>query len=519
MDEEDVDMYMANGHSEATARCAMSCVLCEVCWVVTEFLVDAEETGDFEIKAPRPKDLKRVQQDYPALMCTSCSLVVHVECLGVAFENSFTNRAILHQLSRTKSDWFCPVCVASKKNRFLHYGYQLWPEMMTRKEYEFRSLQVARRFKITNTSIENVENTFWAALHADSRGQATVLYASDLDSAEYSSGPFMSSYHKNSSWELRDLALSDKSVLKHLEGSQNTKGVTVPWLYLGSHLSAFCWHAEDQYLCSISYLHDGAPKVWYSVPGHQRALLEQAIAELLPDLAAANRDLQHHLTTMVDPLVLKNFGINVSRGVQRANEFIVTFPEAYHCGFNTGINLAEAVNVAFPSWIAHGLAALKSYALVRRPSVFCLKELSFRILQATDQSSPPTLSIDIMRETIQQAELLRAKGVPLLDSQAPKHDICADCYQIASFINCLCSDTAVRCLACAINSGTATSVRFRYRYDDLRNILLTKALPCGIATPKRRGRPRKSLTSPESCTPQKNLVSSRRSDRLKRPRN
>jgi hypothetical protein len=32
-------------------------------------------------------------------------------------------------------------------------------------------------------------------------------------------------------------------------------GVMVPWLYIGSCLSAFCWHIEDHALYSINYLH------------------------------------------------------------------------------------------------------------------------------------------------------------------------------------------------------------------------------------------------------------------------
>ena len=36
-------------------------------------------------------------------------------------------------------------------------------------------------------------------------------------------------------------------------------------LYFGMLFSMFCWHVEDNYMYSVSYLHEGAPKTWYGV--------------------------------------------------------------------------------------------------------------------------------------------------------------------------------------------------------------------------------------------------------------
>ena len=39
------------------------------------------------------------------------------------------------------------------------------------------------------------------------------------------------------------------------------------------------------------------------------------------------------------------------RAVQRPREFVISRASAYHSGFNSGYNIAEAVNFALPDWL------------------------------------------------------------------------------------------------------------------------------------------------------------------------
>ncbi len=60
---------------------------------------------------------------------------------------------------------------------------------------------------------------------------------------------------------------------------------------------------------------------------------------------------------MFSPTVLKTGNVLVTKGVQEEGQFMITFPGAYHFGFNAGFNCAEAVNFALDYWIEIGKKA------------------------------------------------------------------------------------------------------------------------------------------------------------------
>jgi len=96
----------------------------------------------------------------------------------------------------------------------------------------------------------------------------TVEYVADLDTEKFGSGfpkdpknPM--SHHP---WNINNLRnLKDSLLAFSLKGK--ISGLTCSWIYMGMLYSTFAWHYEDLMLYSINYMHTGASKIWYAIPG------------------------------------------------------------------------------------------------------------------------------------------------------------------------------------------------------------------------------------------------------------
>jgi histone demethylase JARID1 len=171
-------------------------------------------------------------------------------------------------------------------------------------------------------------------------------------------------YYKESWRNTNNIPWAPESVLRHVKVDIN--GINVPWMYYGSLFTTLCWHNEDNYLYSINYLHKGAPKQWYGIPGTKKDVegLEKVFKSFLsmkmrdvPDL------LNHinHITTMFSPCLLQNSEGPIYKLLQSEGDYVVTFARAFHGSFSMGPNIGEAVNFATHDWIAHGSGANERY--------------------------------------------------------------------------------------------------------------------------------------------------------------
>lgn len=132
------------------------------------------------------------------------------------------------------------------------------------------------------------------------------------------------------------------------------EGVNTAYLYFGMWKTTFAWHTEDMDLYSINYLHFGAPKSWYVVPPEHGRRLERLAAQFFHGSSSLCSAFLRHKMTIIAPYILKNYSIPFSKITQEPGEFMITFPYAYHAGFNHGFNCAESTNFALPRWIEYG---------------------------------------------------------------------------------------------------------------------------------------------------------------------
>ena len=132
-------------------------------------------------------------------------------------------------------------------------------------------------------------------------------------------------------------------------------GVNAPYLYMGMWRATFAWHVEDMDLYSINFLHYGAEKVWYSASAADGKRLEGIAASIFPNSANRCGQFLRHKMHIINPSLITARGMKLTRVVHRPGEYVISFPYAYHCGFNVALNCAESCNFASERWVPYGL--------------------------------------------------------------------------------------------------------------------------------------------------------------------
>ncbi|KAL7311869.1 hypothetical protein PS15m_009582 [Mucor circinelloides] len=207
------------------------------------------------------------------------------------------------------------------------------------KEYNLKDFQaVCDDFKINHfkktrqegsstVTEDECEREFWK-LVSDPNETCQVEYGADLHGSGFSTGDLMSD-----PWNLNAIPVAAQSLFR---GNKSDISDLMPRLYAGMCFSAFGWRNEDYYTGSISYMHWGETKTWYSVSEDDSAAFQNAMKKTVPELFKQQPGLLFQRATMLSPERLKKENINVYAVDQRPGQFVVVYPLAYHSGFNHG---------------------------------------------------------------------------------------------------------------------------------------------------------------------------------------
>uniref|UniRef100_A0A671RF92 [histone H3]-trimethyl-L-lysine(4) demethylase n=1 Tax=Sinocyclocheilus anshuiensis TaxID=1608454 RepID=A0A671RF92_9TELE len=412
------------------------------------------------------------------LLCDGCDDSYHTFCLIPP----------LHDVP--KGDWRCPKCLAQECGKPpVAFGFE-----QASRDYTLRTFgDMADSFKsdyfnmpVHMVPTELVEKEFWR-LVSTIEEDVTVEYGADIASKDFGSGfpvkngtfkvsPVEEDYLSNG-WNLNNMPVLDASVLTHV--TADICGMKLPWLYVGMCFSSFCWHIEDHWSYSINYLHWGEPKTWYGAPGYAAEQLENVMKSLAPELFESQPDLLHQLVTIMNPNVLMEHGVPIYRTNQCAGEFVITFPRAYHSGFNQGFNFAEAVNFCTADWMPLGRQCIQHYRSLNRYCVFSHDEMTCNIASKAD-SLELELASAVQKDMcamMLEEKMLREKVYKLgvWHSQQVDYDLlpdeerqCAKCRTTCylSAITCPCSPDQLVCLYHIedLCSCPARSYTLNYKY-------------------------------------------------------
>ncbi|OJJ48513.1 hypothetical protein ASPZODRAFT_93250 [Penicilliopsis zonata CBS 506.65] len=306
------------------------------------------------------------------LVCDSCENGYHRHCLDPP-------------LSTTPGyDWHCPKCLVGTGEFGFEEGGVYSLKQFQEKANNFKKNYFASKMPfdpVLNThrreSEDDVEREFWRLVE-NLTETVEVEYGADIHSTTHGSGfPTVERNPLNpysvDPWNLNVLPFHGESLFRHTKS--DISGMTVPWVYVGMCFSTFCWHNEDHYAYSANYQHFGATKTWYGIPGSDAEAFEEAMRQAVPELFESQPDLLFQLVTLMPPDQLRKAGVNVYALDQRAGQFVITFPQGYHAGFNHGFNFNEAVNFAPVDWEPFGAAGVERLQAFRRHPCFSHDEL------------------------------------------------------------------------------------------------------------------------------------------------
>ncbi|XP_008480460.2 lysine-specific demethylase 5A-like [Diaphorina citri] len=151
----------------------------------------------------------------------------------------------------------------------------------------------------------------------------------------------------------------------------------------------------------------------------------------------------------MNPNIFMNHDVPICRTDQQAGEFVITFPRAYHAGFNQGYNFAEAVNFAPPDWLKIGRECINNYSKLHRFCVFSHDELICKMAIELEDLDPKTAAethqdmLRMVHYEITLRKVLRGWGVK--EAKRESFELLPDDERLCSICKTTCFISSLTC--------------------------------------------------------------------------
>ncbi|XP_022960375.1 putative lysine-specific demethylase JMJ16 [Cucurbita moschata] len=284
-------------------------------------------------------------------------------------------------------------CGSDKKGPYSELGQEFTLKAFKSYADDFKSQYFSSGNKVTSTETKSsMLQEQWEPLVDQIEGeyrhivenpteQIEVLYGDSLGSPSLGSG-FPSSPsspiepghvdHMDSGWNLNNLPRLPGSLLSF--DSFKTCSILSPRVHVGMCFSTACWRVEEHHLPLLCYLHLGAPKIWYGIPGRYIDKFEVAMKSL-PETFVEQKRSHRGMVSQPSIATLKRVGIPIYRCIQNPGEFVLVLPGTCHSGFNCGFSVTEEANFAPLDWLPYGYNAMELYSVERRKTVVSFDRL------------------------------------------------------------------------------------------------------------------------------------------------
>ncbi|KAL1209805.1 putative inactive lysine-specific demethylase JMJ19 [Cardamine amara subsp. amara] len=343
-----------------------------------------------------------------------------------------------------------------------------------------------------------------------------VVYGNDIDTRTFGSGfplpaPSESCKYRTSGWNLNNTAKLPASLLSF----EDCESICAPHLSVGMCFSSQFWKSEKERLYALCYLHEGAPRVWYSVAGCHRSKFKATMKSLTPEMSGEQPKNGIDSVMIMSPYKLSMEGIPVTRCVQNPGQYVIIFPGSYYYAFDCGFNCLEKANFAPLDWLPHGeIAVLRNQEKSKKSLISydkllltaasevakCLKEYTFSkrktawYMTLNDSCGKDGLLSNIFQSRMKQEKNRREFLTSSLESQrmdesydAVSKRECCECFWDLhlSAVKCSCSPDRYSCPShmrklCACPWDKKIFL-YRYTIDELNYLveaLASKKLSC-----------------------------------------